>query len=69
MLGIIPDLRSNDALSAQGILSEGDVDNTVISILTDSSIFSIAADRKAIETIQFLKVMKFANIKGCFLES
>ena len=40
---------------AQGISSD-DGDNTVVSFLTSGSIVAIAADRKSIETICFIKV-------------
>ena len=42
----------------QGISSEDDGDNTVVSFLTRGSIVAIAADRKSIKTIWFIKVIE-----------
>ena len=43
---------------AQGISSEDDGDNTVVSFLTSGSIVAVAADRKPPETIWFIKVIE-----------
>ena len=51
-------LRSNDALLARSISSEDDVENIVVSFLKNSFIVAMAADRKAIETIWFIKVIE-----------
>ena len=50
-------LISNDALLAQGISSKDNYDN-VVSFLRSGSVVAIAADRKSIETIWFIKVIE-----------
>ena len=49
--------RSKDTLLAQVISTKDDGDN-VVSFLTSGSIIAIAADRKSIETIWFIKVIE-----------
>ena len=51
-------LRSNDALLAHCISLEDDGDNIVVSFFTNSFIVAVAADRKSIETIWFIKVIE-----------
>ena len=51
-------LRSNDIPLTQGISLKDDGDKNVVSFLASGSIVAIAADRKSIEMIWFIKVIK-----------